>query len=132
MLGNEESPGESVANGGYELSVNAELHYISEGARGQASAYEIGIGMNGQKNDPRSATGFLQSIGSRDAIENRHRNVRDDDIRLELDGRLKKGLAVHNLPHHLELWPQQSLHYVREAWVVVRQKYCWFAQSACL
>jgi hypothetical protein len=49
MLGNEELSGESVVNGGHELSVNAGLHHIPEGARGQASAYEIGIGVNGQK-----------------------------------------------------------------------------------
>lgn len=84
MMGNEEIPSEGRTNGWQEISGNSGLNNVPDGPRRKASADEIGIGMDSQKDDSRFAARILQSVGSLDAIENGHRNVGDDDVRLHL------------------------------------------------
>src|ERR1700756_1066468 len=55
--------------------------------------------MNCQENNPRPTAGYLQLIRCLDPIQDRHRNIADNNIGLEFHGRIKQGLAV---PHRVD------------------------------
>jgi len=84
--------------------------------------------MYGQKNDLRRGTGFPQSIGCVYPVEFRHRNVSDDDIRLQFTGSFDQRFTILRTPDDAEGWFQESSDYLRQAPMVIGRKYVHISQ----
>ena len=95
---NKDTPRESFLNGGHEVGVKSGLFDVAEGTCSQASTDEIKVGMNRQENDLCRAAGFAQLLAGLYAIENRHGDIRDDDIGLKVPRRVEQRLAVGHAP----------------------------------
>lgn len=84
-----------------EVTHNAGLQNVSCSTGSQACLDKIGVRMNRQENGLCSAAGIAQLFAGIYAAENRHRNVRDYEIRLESFRSLDKRLAVGHTPNYL-------------------------------
>src|SRR6266480_4550846 len=127
---NEDVTRQSFTNGGYELTGDSGLRNVSKSTGRETSAHKLGVRVNGQKDDPRIAARFLQTVGGFDAIKNGHRNICHNDLRPQPHGLLKQGLAIADLSNDLELRFQEPLFHLRKVRVIVCEKYSHFTQSA--
>jgi len=70
-------------SGWLKVIIHPGLYDISKSAAEEAGASELWVSVNRQEYEFRLAAGFLQSLHCLDAIEKGHRNVCDNDIRLQ-------------------------------------------------
>lgn len=82
---------------------------------------EIRIGVNGQEDELRSAPGLQQSVDGIDAIQDRHRDVRYDDLWPQSRAGLNQRFAIAHTGNDLERRFQQILHQPGKVWMVIRQ-----------
>lgn len=97
-----------------EVTHNARLQNVSCSTGSKAGLHKIGVGMNRQKNDLCTAPRYAQLLAGVYPAENRHGNVRDDEIGLKALRGIDQGLAVRHTPNYFTGWFQQTLHHVQE------------------
>lgn len=114
---------ESFVNGWEEFRCHPGLHHVTERTDEDTLTDELGVKVDGEKDDPRLTASVLQEIGGIYAIENGHRNVADDNIRLQAHASLEHIPSVSDSCDHREIRAEQMLRHLHKTWVVVCQKY---------
>jgi hypothetical protein len=109
---NEDASCKSFLNGKQKVTHNSRLQDVPHSTGSQASLDKIGVGMNRQENDPRCTARFAQLLAGLYATENRHGNIRDDDIWLKMSRGVEQGLAIRHAPNNFACWFQQTFHHV--------------------
>jgi hypothetical protein len=109
---NEDASGKSFLNGKQKVTHNSRLQDVPHSTGSQASLDKIRVGMNRQENDPRRAARFAQLLTGLYATENRHGNIRDDDIGLKVSRGVEQGFAVRHASNNFTCWFQQTFHHV--------------------
>ena len=65
-----------------------------------------------------------------DTVQDRHGDVRDDNVGRQFHCLFDQGSAIGNLSDDFKLGREKVFHKLREAWVIIREKYFHFVQLA--
>src|SRR6267378_5661760 len=113
-----------------QINSDARLENVPYGPDSKTRPDKIWIRMHSQKNNLRGTICFPQLIDSFDAIHHGHRNVGDDDIRLEIQAGLKQGAAISHDSNNFKRWPQKPLYNFQKLRMVISQQNSYFVHLA--
>lgn len=94
---------ESFVYGWNEFRCHSGLYYVTKRTDEDTLTDKLGVTMDAEKDELRFATSVLKEIGGIYAIENGHRNVADDNIRLQAHGSLEHIPAVSDFCDHSKI-----------------------------
>jgi len=115
----EQVPSQSLAYGGDQVESDSWLCDVAKGTGREATSDKIGVRVNGQKNDSGIAPCSPQLFGGFDTIQQRHRNICDNYIGLQVHRCFKQSLPVAHLSNNFERCLQKTLDELGKVWVII-------------
>jgi hypothetical protein len=125
--GHKNAPLNGLFDTNQEICANSKLRNICKCARFKSNLDEIGVSVYRQKYDLRGGTRLPQSLSGLYPVQPRHRNVGNDDIRLQFPCSFDQRLTVLYPPYNLEGWFQESSDQLQKVTMVIGQEYSHFS-----
>ena len=118
-----ERPLHDLADRRQELRRRRPLEHIRGGARSKRLRREVGVLVHRQEHQLHVPRPLLDLTSGLEAVQQRHRDVEDDDVGLELLGGGDEGPSVGDLTDDVALGRQQLLERAEQQRVIVGQQH---------
>ena len=109
-------------DGGDQFRGGGFLHQVTRCAATNRFRGRIGILVHGQDNDARIRQHCFDPFAGVEAVELRHGNIDQENVRLQSYCLLDQSPSVRNRTHNLVYWLEQLLESIEQDGMIIRQK----------